>query len=129
MRLPFHRELDDTFRGDHSLPAKMLGGALVASFVTVTAIIRGERQGTLHSSLTTKGYVWLGVGAGVLGMGFVLILSFKDAVVRRLERGEPVAPLLRLYFGKGARSYLAWFVTILLGTFFGTILLLAIRPF
>jgi hypothetical protein len=118
MRIPFRRELDDVFQSDRSIWLKMGGSSIVATFAAVTSILRSNRNPHLHTdSLAPLLIVAAGISA-VAGALAALALSLKDVVQRRVARGEPVNSVLRLYFGMGAWSLVAWFPTVIIVTFF-----------
>jgi hypothetical protein len=121
VRIPFHRELDDLFQSDHAIWLKMGGCALATIFIVITTTWRGVRTGQLPISLSAPLVAALTVASAVIGALLALALSLKDVVQRRINREEPVSPILRLYFGSGVQSLAVWFLTVLIGGFFITI--------
>ena len=118
MRVPFHRELDEVFQSDRSIWLKMSGCAFATVFVVITAIVRGIRDGRLNIRLSPPliaGMAGISAASGAL---LALVLSLKDVVRRRVIRGEPVNPVLKIYFGMGLWSLVAWFPTLLIVGFF-----------
>jgi hypothetical protein len=68
------------------------------------------------------------VVAAVIGMLIVLLLLLRDVVVRRVEQGQRVNPLLRAYFGRGNGCMMLalWFVTVIVATFVVTMILVTL---
>jgi hypothetical protein len=111
MRVPFHSELDETFRSDRSIWLKIGGCSLVSVFVVLLGVYRGVRRGSLAIELTTPLIVGLAAASVALGALIGLALSLKDTVAQRLMRGDHVNPFLRIYFDGETRCVFAWFVT------------------
>ena len=110
MRIPFSRELNETFQSDRSVLLKMGGSAFVASLLVAITLIRDKdpKIASLSPITIAIATILVAIGGALLG----LALSLKDTVQRRLERGAPVNFLLRLCFGMGIVSLLIWCVTI-----------------
>lgn len=125
MYIPFHEELDDVFRGGRSIGLKMGGCAFATTFVVITTTLRGVLQDRLHLSLTATMIAALAGASAATGALLGLALSLKDVVRRRIALDEPVNPVLRLYFGTGGWSLVAWFMTVLSVTFLITTAILA----
>ncbi len=121
-KVPFRREIDDLFASDRSIVLKLLGGAFVGGLVSLRAVLKDPKAGGPDSSTPVK--VTIVSGAAVVGMLVVLLLSLRDVVVRRVEKGQRVNPLLRAYFGRGNGCLMLalWFITIILATFIVTML-------
>jgi hypothetical protein len=124
MRIPYRDEIDAIFQGDRALGLKMAAGAAVAAFVVVVSLIRGTRDGRLEGmDLSPTAIAAIGAASGVVGAGLVLLLSLKDTVRRRLDDGQPVPWLLRVGFGMGRWSLFFWFVAVIFGAMFVTVVL------
>jgi hypothetical protein len=121
MFFPFRRELDEAFSHDRSIWLKMAGCALVGILIAVYSLVRLNQN---ELTPTTAAIVIAVTGFG--GMVIGIFLSLKDVVTRRMENGEPVNWLLKVYFGLGGWSLLIWFVTIFGGTVAGLILTLGV---
>lgn len=103
---------------------KLFGGGLLGGFLTgIHLIISRPTGGAGFSGAVEALLVASGIGAGTLA---VLLLSLRDAVVRRIDRGERVNLLLRAYFGRGNGCLMLalWFVTVFVVTLVKTMLLL-----
>src|SRR5262245_31181181 len=112
MFFPFRRELDDAFSHDSSIWLKMAGCALVGILIAVYSLAKMD-----HKDLTPAGAAIVIAVVACGGMFVGILLSLKDVVARRIENGEPVSLVLRIYFGWGGGSLLIWFLTIFIGTF------------
>jgi hypothetical protein len=121
-KVPFHREIDDLFASDRSIVLKLLGGAFVGGLVSLRVVLKDPKAG--GSDFSTPVKVTIVAGAAVVGMLVVFLLSHRDVVVRRVEKGQRVNPLLRAYFGRGNGCLMLalWFVTVILATFLVTML-------
>jgi hypothetical protein len=122
LRFPFQRELNDLFASDKSVVWKLLGGAFAGVVVSLRAVLKDAKGGAAPFSLPVKITI---VGlAALTGMFVVLMLLFRDVVLRRLDAGKPVNPLLRAYFGRGNGCLMValWFITVIFVTFIVTIL-------
>lgn len=119
-RFPFRKELEDLFRGDRSAPWKMAGAAMVTVFIVVYGGRKAMSPSDLEA-LSIPGIVAVIALAAIAGASLALALSLKDVVARRLAAGEPVNPILKVYFGLGLRSALIWIPTVILLTFGGVL--------
>jgi hypothetical protein len=121
-KVPFHREIEDLFASDKSVILKLLAGAFVGALVSLRAVMKDARGGASPFSMPVK--VTIVVGAAIVGMLVVLLLLLRDVVVRRVEQGKAVNPLLRAYFGKGNGCLMValWFFTVIFVTFVVTML-------
>ncbi len=81
---------------------------LLAAAPMLLVILMGTSQSAL-TTLTKLAMVLLFAGLGALG---VLVLTLKDAVQRKTDRGDRMSYLTRLYFWKGGWSYAVWFLTV-----------------
>jgi hypothetical protein len=118
VRLPFRKEIDETFRSDRSAWIKMAAAALVADFALVLGAWKMRAEDVSIDEFL--GSLNLGILAvtAVAGAGTALLLSMKDVIRRRMDRGDSVNFLLRLYLGMGVRSLVAWLPTaFILGIF------------
>jgi hypothetical protein len=120
--VPFKRELDDLFAADKSVVLKLLGGAFVGVVVSLRAVLKDAKGGAAPFSLPVK--ITIVALAALTGMFVVLMLLFRDVVVRRVNAGKPVNPLLRAYFGRGNGCLMIalWFFTVIFVTFIVTML-------
>ncbi len=120
--LPFRRELEDLFVSDKSIVLKMLGGAFVSSLVAAREFFKEKENAPSPLPMTTR--VFFVVGAGGIGAFVVLFLSLRDVVIRRVESGKRVHPILRAYMGKDRvwRTVALWFVTVIIVTFIVTLI-------
>jgi hypothetical protein len=128
VRVPFGRELDDLFKSDRAIWLKMGGCGFATAFVVVTTVLRGIHTGQLAFALSGLLISILIVTSFGVGAILALALALKDVVVRRITRGEPVSPLLRIYFGMRRRSLLVWFVTAIIATLVITIVIGVVAP-
>ena len=121
-KVPFHRELDDLFASDKSVVLKLLGGAFVGGVLSLSVVLRASKGGGPAMSTPVK--VSIVVGAVVVGTLVVLLLLLRDVVVRRVEQGKRVNPLLRAYFGRGNGCLMLalWFITVVFATLIVTML-------
>ena len=115
MRFPFSGPLDTLFRGDRSAWWKILGAGAATAALVVFSLLRSQRDAVLQGrpGLPLAGQtLWLVGGLSALG-GCVLglLLCIKDAVSRRMELGEDIHPLLRLYFASRFKSLASWIIT------------------
>ncbi len=115
MWIPFHDELDETFQSDRSIWVKIIGCSFATIFVVLVGTYRFHRDGDVKFDLTPGLIGLLGTGSAVLGAMIGLALSLKDTVEQRLERRDPVNPLLKLYFGGGTRCVVTWFFSVIFG--------------
>jgi hypothetical protein len=120
--IPFRREIEDLFASDKSVVLKLLAGAFVGVLVSLRAVLRDAKGGASPFSMPAK--ITILVGAAIIGMLVVLLLLLRDVVVRRVEQGKAVNPLLRAYFGKGNGCLMValWFFTVIFVTFIVTML-------
>jgi hypothetical protein len=121
-KFPFQRELDDLFASDKSVVLKLLAGAFVGVVISLRAVLKDAKGGAAPFSLPVK--ITIIVIAALTGMFVVLMLLFRDVVVRRVDKGKPVNPLLRAYFGRGNGCLMValWFITVIFVTFIVTML-------
>lgn len=121
VRLPFQRELADLFESDRSIVWKLLGGAVVGVLVCARGF---GRQPPGAGGLTVPVKIALACGFAVVGVLVVLLLSFRDVVVRRVDAGKPVNPLLKAYFGRGNGCLMIglWCITVIFVTMIVTLL-------
>ena len=121
-KVPFQREMNDLFASDKSIVLKLLGGAFVGGVFGLWVVLREAKGGKSAFPIPVKTAIV--VGAAIVGMVVVLLLSLRDVVVRRVERGKTVNPLLRAYFGRGNGCLMValWFVTIIVVTLIATML-------
>ena len=114
MLLPFKKEIERAFREDRNLPKKLLGAVVVGLSAGLTTWLDRTMSAAFHACM---------MGACVLiSVVAVLALSFKDVVRQQIDQGEPVHPMLRLYFASGRLSLVLWIATVLVGAFFGCML-------
>jgi hypothetical protein len=125
-KLPFQRELSDLFTSDKSIVLKLLAGAVVGVLVAMRAAFKSTQAGGGGLSMPLK--VAILVVAAIVGMLVVLLLTLRDVVVRRVERGKPVNPLLRAYFGRGNGCLMValWSITVIVVTFVVVMLTLSL---
>jgi hypothetical protein len=121
MRVPFQNELDEVFRSNRSIWLKIGGCSLVSIFIVLTGTFRFARQSSIQIQLSTSLLVILSLISGVLGAILGLMLALKDTIDHRLDRGDSINPILRLFFGSGKQSLLVWFVSILFAAFVVTV--------
>ncbi len=122
MKVPFRRELEDLFASDHSIVFKLLGGAFVGGLFSLRLALKDPKTGGLD--LSTPAKITIVAISAFVGMLVVLLLSLRDVVVRRVEQGQRVNPLLRAYFGRGNGCLMVglWFMTVIFVTLIVTIL-------
>jgi hypothetical protein len=122
MKVPFHHEIEELFASDRSMALKLLAGAFVAVVLSLKVVVKDPKDRSPEFSTPTK--ITILVGAAVVGMLVVLLLSLRDVVVRRVERGQRVNPLLLAYFGRGNGCLMLalWSLTIMVATFVVTML-------
>lgn len=118
-RVPFRSELEDLFASDKSVVLKLLGGGFVGVIGAVGVVFRENDHPV---SKTVKAAII--VTSAVIGVLAVLLLLLRDVVVRRVDQGERVNPLLRAYFGRGNGCLMVflWFVTVIFATLIVTML-------
>ena len=121
-RVPFQREVDDLFASDKSIVWKMLAGAFVGAALSLRAW--KDPKGGAPGAVSTPVKVAIVVGAAIVGMLAVLMLALRDVVVRRVDQGHSVSPLLRHYFGRGNGCLMValWSGTLIIATLVATIL-------
>jgi hypothetical protein len=121
-KVPFRREIEDLFASDKSVVLKLLAGAFVGGVLSLRVVFKDPKGGSPAFSTPVK--ITIVVGAALFGMLAVLLLLLRDVVVRRVEQGRSVNPLLRAYFGKGNGCLMVvlWFVTVIFVTFLVTML-------
>jgi hypothetical protein len=121
-KVPFQREIEDLFASDKSAILKILGGAFVGGAVTARIVFKNQTGGLSNLSSTMKA-VFIVTG-GIVAAFVVVLLMLRDVVVRRVQQGKRVNPLLRAYFGQGNGCMMLalWFVTVILVTFVVTML-------
>jgi hypothetical protein len=121
-RVPFQREIEDLFASDKSVVLKLLAGAFVGVLVALRAVLKDAKGGA--STFSTPVKITIAGVAAIVGMLVVLLLLLRDVVVRRVDQGKPVNPLLRAYFGKGNGCLMValWFFTVIFVTFIVTML-------
>jgi len=117
--IPFHRQLDQVFRGDRSIWLKITGGVLVALYLTsrnFLRILKPEDRTTMWR-VTFVALVVATIAGGLIGV----MLTMNDRVKRRVARGEPVNLVVRAYLGLGIWSLLLWCPTLF---FLGIVLII-----
>lgn len=126
VKVPFRREIEDLFASDKSIVLKLLAGAFVGGLLSLRVVLKDLRGGGTPLPASMK--VPIVVGAALVGMLVVLLLSLRDVVVRRVERGKRVNPLLRAYFGRGNGCLMValWSVTVIIVTFIVTMLMVSL---
>jgi hypothetical protein len=112
--LPFKEEFDDLFREDRSIWWKILGGAAAAALAVLLAVWRGANREQGKATFGPAAIAVIVVVAAFLGALVAVLLSLKDVVRRRMDSGQRVSRLLRVYFGGGAVSLMVWVLTVLL---------------
>ena len=117
MSFLFREELDEVFRSDRSIWRKIGCSALVSVFVVALGLFWSSRQHDLPFKISPPLVCILAGVSAALGALLCLALSFKDVVARRIERGDPVHPMSRIYFGGGIRCLAYWSATIILLVF------------
>jgi len=124
-RLPFEREIEDLFASDRSVVLKLIAGAFVGAICSGRVVFKEPTESSPSLSMPAK-IAFLAVSAAT-GAIVVLGLLLRDVVVRRVQRGQRVNPLLRAYFGQGNGCLMLglWFVTVILATFVVTLVLLS----
>jgi hypothetical protein len=120
MGFPFQDELNETFRNDRNVGAKMAGAGLVTAIAVGFGMLKATGRG---QGLNLSGPAMLGVtfAAAVFGSFLGLALSLKDTVEARLARGDQVNWLLKMLFGLGFVSLLIWMPILFFGAIFGVI--------
>ncbi len=114
MNIPFRNEIDDLFRNGRSVWLKISAGAFVGLIVAIYARYRSYQEGDVDIDLWFDiGMALFTIGIGALG---VIILLLKDVVSKRLNSGQRVSFLLRVYYGMGVISILVSITTIVLLT-------------
>lgn len=121
MWIPFKPSLDRLFRSDRSAGLKVLGCAFVGGMACLTTVARQEEGPPPGGRVTPAMIVLFGLAGAVLGGWLGLMLSLKDVVRDRIERGEDVNPLLTVYLGGGCVSLVVWSVTVFVLTIAFTI--------
>ena len=111
MRIPFHSKFDEILRGDRPAWTKVIGSGSATAFVVGICAVRSSRNPN-GLQLATGSWVAVVLASAVLGSFLGLLLVVKDSVERRIEHGQSVNLLLRIYFGGGGRSLVAWVATI-----------------
>ncbi len=111
MRLPFRGELDETFRSDRSVWIKMAAAALVADFCAVLGLWKMRTNDVPIDDFLKSLNLGILAIVAVAGAGTSLLLSLKDVIRRRIDRGDSVNFFLKLYLGMGVWSLVAWFPT------------------
>ena len=116
-KVPFQSEIEDLFASDKSIIIKLLGGAFVGAVLSLRVVFKGAKGNAATLSDTARVVVF--IGAAVIGALVVLLLTLRDVVARRVERGKRVNPLLKAYFGRGNGCLMVflWFCTIIVVTF------------
>lgn len=112
---PFKSELDDLFRNDRSAWWKILCGVGVGALLGAKAAAVDGNGGNAPAleSLTLTALL-----SGFVGGVAVAFCLMRDVVMERIKARRPVNPLLRAYLAAGLFSVIAWFVTIIGGTWF-----------
>jgi hypothetical protein len=112
MWLPFRNKWEELFQSDRSVWFKIGIGASIGA-LAATQMLFVNRMGPSESRLRIPAgiaMVVLFAGLGALG---VSVLTLKDVIRRKTERGHRAGFLTRLYFWKGGWSYVVWFLTAL----------------
>lgn len=119
-KVPFQREIEDLFASDKTIVLKLIGGAFVGVFLSLRMVMKDARAGDTSFSPTVRTVVL--IGGAIVGALVVLGLTLRDVVLRRVEAGQRVNPLLRAYFGKGngCLMLVLWSVTVIFATFLVT---------
>ena len=122
--IPFEREIDAVFRGRWPMPLKMVVGAIAGALIVLGHLAFSPPDIGARAQF---GFISCGAGAGA---DIVPFLSFRDAVQRRIDRGDPVHRLLHLYLCNGTWSILLGMLTVILLTLVMTIVAasLNLRP-
>jgi hypothetical protein len=117
-QVPFQREIEDLFSSDKSIVWKLLGGGFVGGALAAKMVL-GKGNGP-PMAMTARVVVF--VGAIIVGMLVVLLLTLRDVVARRADAGKPVNPILKAYFGRGNGCLMVflWGCTIIVATFIVT---------
>jgi hypothetical protein len=118
---PFHKELDQAVRNEHSLLLRIAAGMAAGA----VAGVLGFRH--VDEKFIATWYVAAVSITSIVGGIVAIVLSMKDAVVRRLERGDYVHPLLRLYFAMRFASLFVWFFSLLMLGMGLTIILVVVQ--
>ena len=120
VKVPFHREIEDLFASDKSIALKLLGGAFVGGLVSLRVALKDSAGG--GPGLSTPMKVTIVVAAALIGMLVVLLLSFRDVVVRRVRARATCQSAPPRYFGRGNGCLMLalWFVTVIFATFIVT---------
>ena len=103
-------EFDELFRSDKSIWLKAIGAAAAGGIAAFAAVKKNRDLGIGLASTIV-------IGGAVIGCIMGVMLSLKDIVRRRIESGETVHPLLKLYLGMRFVSVIVWFVTIIVLVF------------
>ena len=91
----------------------MGGCAFVTTALVLSTTLKAIYRQRLHIAVSTVLIVVLVGISAATGAFLALALSVKDVVRQRIARGEQVNLLLRIYFGMGFVSLVAWFPTVL----------------
>ena len=126
MKVPFNRELDDPFRSDRAIGLKMLGCGLVSTFCVIAEVLKNTDSPAMDVMKPAQ-WAFLIAIVPTMGASLGLVMGLKDTVVRRLDSGEPVARLLKVYFGMRVFSLLAWFATVMFLGLLTMVLYISIR--
>ena len=120
MNIPFTNEIDDLFRKGRSVWLKISAGAFVGLMAAIYARHRSYQEGNVDIDL------WFDIGMALFTTGIgafgVIILLLKDVVSKRLNSGQRVSFLLRVYYGMGVISILVTITTIVLLTIVVTLM-------
>ena len=114
-QVPFQREIEDLFSSDKSIVWKLLGGGFVGAALAAKMVL-GKGNGP-QLGMTARVVVF--VGSIIVGMLVVLLLTLRDVVVRRVNAGKRVNPILKAYFGRGNGCLMLflWGCTIIVAVF------------
>lgn len=113
MWIPFSKQINSTFESDRRLSLKLAAGALFGFVLGVLLSLQWARD---HFN-NTPPVVYAAIVGGciALSVSLVTILSLKDAVRKRIARGQPPNLLLRLLLSRGfVAVLLAFIVTLVL---------------
>ena len=110
--IPKFSEFDELFRSDKAIWLKMLGGAAVAGMLAVVSVVKSHQRRAANEGIGTAAETFIVLGATALGSIIVLALCLKDIVRRRLDNGQKVNRILKLYLGMRWVSLAMWFFTI-----------------